>query len=42
MDHTVSRGMEEGSFVSDRVLVGGRAGGGGGGYKKDKILWNFT
>ena len=38
MDHTVSRGMEEGSFVSDRVLVGGRA----GGYKKDKILWNFT
>ena len=29
MDHTVSRGMEEGSFVSDRVLVGGRAGGEG-------------
>ena len=30
--------MEEGSFVSDRVLEGGV--GGGGGYKKDKILWN--
>ena len=29
MDHTVSRGMEEGSFVSDRVLVGGRGGRGG-------------
>ena len=38
MDHTVSREMEEGSFVSDRVLKGGR----GGGYKKDKTLWNFT
>ena len=26
MDHTVSREMEEGSFVSDRVLKGGRGG----------------
>ena len=40
MDHTVPRGMEEGSFVSNRVLEGGV--GGGGGYKKDTILWNFT
>ena len=40
MDHTVPRGMEEGSSVSYRVLEGGV--GGGGGYKKDKILWNFT
>ena len=40
MDHTVPRGMEEGSFVSNGVLEGGV--GGGGGYKKDKILWNFT
>lgn len=41
MDHAVPRGMEEGSFVSNRVLECG-VGGGGGGYKKDKILWNFT
>ena len=40
VDHAVPRGMEEGSFVSNRVLEGGV--GGGGGYKKNKILWNFT
>ena len=34
MDHTVPWGMEEGSFVSNRVLEGGV--GGGGGYKRIK------